>query len=141
MEPLQKEADEINKRGKKLIDSAGPGVNTDQLEADLDHINDKMGELNQQVADRDRKLDRALLSTGKFQEAFDSVLEWLAGTEDLLNNQKPPSSDYKVVKAQLQEQKVCRLLSLICYRGHISRISLTSEAFLENLEEVFPGYC
>lgn len=57
--------------------------------------------------ERERKLDIAFLQSGKFQEALDSVLKWLEDTEDLVSNQKPPSADYKVVKAQLQEQKVC----------------------------------
>jgi len=30
----------------------------------------------------------------------------LADTEELIANQKPPSAEYKVVKAQIQEQKV-----------------------------------
>lgn len=48
----------------------------------------------------------ALLQSGKFQEALDGLAKWLADTEEMVANQKPPSADYKVVKAQLQEQKV-----------------------------------
>lgn len=47
-----------------------------------------------------------LLQSGKFAEALAGLEKWLADTEDMVNNQKPPSADYKVVKAQLQEQKV-----------------------------------
>jgi hypothetical protein len=39
------------------------------------------------------------------QQFFDlhkSLLNWLEETEEMVENQKPPSSDYKVVKAQLQ---------------------------------------
>lgn len=46
-----------------------------------------------------------MLQSGKFQEALDGLEKWLTDTEDMVSNQKPPSSDYKVVKAQLQEQK------------------------------------
>lgn len=60
--------------------------------------------------ERERKLDIAFLQSGKFQEALDGVLKWLEDTEELVSNQKPPSADYKVVKAQLQEQKVCPFL-------------------------------
>jgi len=56
--------------------------------------------------ERDRKLDVGLLQSGKFQEALAGLAKWLTDTEDLVANQKPPSADYKVVKAQLQEQKV-----------------------------------
>lgn len=60
-----------------------------------------------QLNERDRKLDVGLLQSGKFQEALDGLSKWLADTEEMVANQKPPSADYKVVKAQLQEQKVC----------------------------------
>ena len=58
------------------------------------------------MLDRERKLDTALLASGKFQEALSSLFDWIEETEDLIANQKPPSVDYKVCKAQLQEQKV-----------------------------------
>jgi len=53
----------------------------------------------------ERKLDGALLQSGKFKEALDGLGKWLSEMEDLVANQKPPSADFKVVKAQLQEQK------------------------------------
>jgi dystonin len=36
---------------------------------------------------------------------LDGLDKWLSEMEDLVKNQKPPSADFKVVKAQLQEQK------------------------------------
>jgi hypothetical protein len=59
-----------------------------------------------QVSKRDRNLDTALLTAGKFNDSFESLLSWLKETEELVGKQKPPSPDFKVVKAQLQEQKV-----------------------------------
>lgn len=56
--------------------------------------------------ERDRKLDVGLLQSGKFQEALEGLSKWLSDTEEMVANQRPPSADYKVVKAQLQEQKV-----------------------------------
>lgn len=58
------------------------------------------------MADRERKLDSALLQSGKFNEALASLLDWLTETEEMVAHQKSPSPEYKVVKAQLQEQKV-----------------------------------
>lgn len=63
--------------------------------------------------ERERRLDVGLLQSGKFAEALAGLEKWLADTEDMVNNQKPPSADYKVVKAQLQEQKVCLIILLI----------------------------
>uniref|UniRef100_A0A8C1P9M1 Uncharacterized protein n=1 Tax=Cyprinus carpio TaxID=7962 RepID=A0A8C1P9M1_CYPCA len=43
----------------------------------------------------------------KFQQNLETLLTWVCEIEELTANQKPPSSEFKVVKAQLQEQKVC----------------------------------
>lgn len=59
-----------------------------------------------QVAQRIAQLQEALLHCGKFQDALEPLLSWLTDTEELIANQKPPSAEYKVVKAQIQEQKV-----------------------------------
>lgn len=58
------------------------------------------------MAERVTQLQEALLQCGKFQDALEPLLSWLNDTEDLIANQKPPSAEYKVVKAQIQEQKV-----------------------------------
>lgn len=77
-------------------------------------------------------MDVALLQSGKFQEALDGLAKWLTDTEDLVANQKPPSADYKVVKAQLQEQKVCT-------RQQKTSKPFIFPLFLPVLEENAPG--
>lgn len=42
------------------------------------------------------------------QETLERLLAWVADMEELVSNQKPPSAEAKVVKAQLEEQKVSR---------------------------------
>lgn len=59
-----------------------------------------------QVEDRDKRLDTALLQTGKYRDSLTSLLSWLGETEEMVSSQRPPSSEYKVAKAQIQEQKV-----------------------------------
>lgn len=59
-----------------------------------------------QIAERSAQLHEALLHCGRFQDALESLLSWLTDTEELMANQKPPSAEFKVVKAQIQEQKV-----------------------------------
>ncbi|CAG9820406.1 unnamed protein product [Phaedon cochleariae] len=112
VEPLGKNIDEINKIGQGLIQSAAPGVNTAALEKDLEKMNTLWNDLKARINDRERKLDIGLLQSGKFQEALDGLAKWLTDTEDLVANQKPPSADYKVVKAQLQEQKFLKKMLL-----------------------------
>ena len=52
VDPTQKELEGLTHRGQTLIQSAGPGVNTEQLEADLDLVNDRWGQLSQKVTMR-----------------------------------------------------------------------------------------
>lgn len=59
-----------------------------------------------QISERIAQLQEALLHCGKFQDALEPLLSWLSDTEELVANQKPPSAEYRVVKAQIQEQKV-----------------------------------
>ncbi|XP_050545683.1 dystonin isoform X17 [Daktulosphaira vitifoliae] len=105
IEPIVASVDEVNGLGQRLVQSAARGVNTSVLEKDLEKMNDKWNTLKEKLNERDRRLDYGLLQSGKFQEALDGFAKWLADTEELVSNQKPPSADYKVVKAQLQEQK------------------------------------
>ena len=51
--------------------------------------------------------------TETFLPNLDSLLTWVCEIEELTANQKPPSSEVKVVKAQLQEQKVIIITSAV----------------------------
>ncbi|XP_044737986.1 dystonin isoform X15 [Chrysoperla carnea] len=112
VEPLSQNVDECNRLGQSLIQSASAGVNTSALEKDLEKMNEKWNDLKGRMNERERRLDVALLQSGKFQEALDGLAQWLTDTEEMVANQKPPSADYKVVKAQLQEQKFLKKMLL-----------------------------
>ncbi|XP_035231691.1 microtubule-actin cross-linking factor 1-like isoform X1 [Stegodyphus dumicola] len=133
LEPLGKHIEHINKIGQGLIQSASPGVNTSILEQDLDTLNDKWNSLKQRMNERERKLDIAFLQSGKFQEALDGVLKWLEDTEEMVANQKPPSADYKVVKAQLQEQKFLNKL-LLDRQNSMSSLMQMGTEIMKNAE-------
>ncbi len=49
-----------------------------------------------QIVEQDRKLDTALLQSGKFKDALVSLMDWLGETEEMVSSQKAPSTDYKV---------------------------------------------
>ena len=80
------------------------------MEKDLEKMNDLWNSLKSAIADRERKLDQGLLQSGKFAEAMNGLLSWFDEMDDMMSNQKPPSSDYKVIKAQMQEQKFVQKL-------------------------------
>merc|ERR1719232_2579582 len=107
---VSKEVEKSNRSGQGLIQSAASGVNTNAMEGDLEKMNDLWNSLKQALAERERKLDQGLLQSGKYGEALKGLMSWMDEMEDMMQNQKPPSADYKVVKAQVQEQKFVQKL-------------------------------
>merc|ERR1719438_419270 len=110
IEPVGKEVEKTNRGGQGLIQSAASGVNTSIMEADLEKMNSLWNSFKQALAERERKLDQGLLQSGKYGEAMKGLMDWFDEMDDMINNQKPPSSDYKVIKAQIQEQKFVQKL-------------------------------
>ncbi|XP_065369785.1 dystonin isoform X21 [Calliphora vicina] len=126
-EPLAQNVDKVNVNGRDLVRSAASGVSTAQIEKDLEKLNDRWNDLKERMNERDRRLDVALLQSGKFKEALAGLSKWLSDTEEMVANQKPPSSDYKVVKAQLQEQKFLKKMLLDRQHSMSSLSSLGKE--------------
>ncbi|MCL4115460.1 UNVERIFIED_CONTAM: hypothetical protein GTU68_053574, partial [Idotea baltica] len=112
IESLGKLVSDCNKRGQGLIQSANSGVNTSGLEKDLEAMNNLWNSLKEMIVDREKALDKGLMQSGKFQDALDSMSQWLANFEEMIDNQAPISGEYSVVKAQAQEQKFLRKMLL-----------------------------
>ncbi|KAI7806099.1 putative microtubule-actin cross-linking factor 1, partial [Triplophysa rosa] len=45
-----------------------------------------------------------------FRRSLETLMTWVCEIEDLTANQRPPSSEFKVIKAQLQEQKILKVI-------------------------------
>ncbi|KAB0358074.1 hypothetical protein FD754_002230 [Muntiacus muntjak] len=89
-------------KAEELEESQGPvGMETETINQQLDVF---------KVAQRAAQLQEALLHCGRFQDALESLLSWMGDTEELVANQKAPSAEFKVVKAQIQEQKLLQRL-------------------------------
>uniref|UniRef100_A0A8C1LZL0 Dystonin n=1 Tax=Cyprinus carpio TaxID=7962 RepID=A0A8C1LZL0_CYPCA len=110
IESLQSQIQELNTLGQALIQNAAKGTNTKKLDQDLEEVNTRWNTINKKVSERSAQLHEALLHCGRFQDALESLLSWLTDTEELVANQKPPSAEFKVVKAQIQEQKLLQRL-------------------------------
>uniref|UniRef100_A0A8C1VGG4 Dystonin n=1 Tax=Cyprinus carpio TaxID=7962 RepID=A0A8C1VGG4_CYPCA len=110
IESLQSQLQELNTLGQALIQNAAKGTSTKKLDHDLEEVNTRWNTLNKKVAERSAQLHEALLHCGRFQDALESLLSWLTDTEELVANQKAPSAEFKVVKAQIQEQKLLQRL-------------------------------
>uniref|UniRef100_W8BA19 Dystonin n=1 Tax=Ceratitis capitata TaxID=7213 RepID=W8BA19_CERCA len=123
VENLAQKISKVNNNGRDLVRSAGNGVSTAVIEKDLESLNDNWNNLKELMNERERRLDVALLQSGRFQEALSGLSKWLFDTEEMVANQKPPSADYKVVKAQLQEQKFLKKM-LMDRQNSMSSLSL-----------------
>ncbi|XP_047667970.1 dystonin isoform X24 [Tachysurus fulvidraco] len=110
VDSLQAQLQEVNCIGQSLIQNASKGTNTIALERDLEDVNMRWNTLNKKVAERSAQLHEALLHCGRFQDALESLFSWLKDTEELVASQKPPSAEFKVVKAQIQEQRLLQKL-------------------------------
>ncbi|XP_016332645.1 dystonin isoform X5 [Sinocyclocheilus anshuiensis] len=110
IESLQSQLQELNTLGQALIQNAAKGTSTKKLDQDLEEVNTRWNTLNKKVAERSAQLHETLLHCGRFQDALECLLSWLTDTEELVANQKPPSAEFKVVKAQIQEQKLLQRL-------------------------------
>ncbi|XP_061463253.1 uncharacterized protein LOC133375540 [Rhineura floridana] len=69
-------------------------------------------------------------SSEQAQVTLQKLLTWVTDVEDLVANQKPPSSEAKVVKAQMEEQKLLRRL-LDERRSHVEHLLQKRQAPLE----------
>ncbi|XP_074600372.1 dystonin-like protein short stop isoform X2 [Brevipalpus obovatus] len=133
VEPLGRRVEDIIRVGNGMIQSAASGVDTSKLEQDVDKLNERWNELKEKLHDRERRLDVALLQAGRFQEALASVEKWLKDTEEMVANQKPPSADYKVVKAQVQEQRFLKKL-LLDRQSSMTSLAAMGQELMKNLD-------
>uniref|UniRef100_A0A8C7FXA3 Microtubule actin crosslinking factor 1 n=1 Tax=Oncorhynchus kisutch TaxID=8019 RepID=A0A8C7FXA3_ONCKI len=131
---IQPKLQHVNAVGQGLIQSAAKHTDTQALEHDLETTNLRWNSLNKRVSQsRIAQLQEALLHCGKFQDALEPLLSWLSDTEELVANQKPPSAEYRVVKAQIQEQKLLQRLlddrraTVQMIQGEGERIAATAE--------------
>ncbi|XP_041867704.1 microtubule-actin cross-linking factor 1 isoform X2 [Melanotaenia boesemani] len=130
---IQPKLQHVNAVGQGLIQSAAKHTDTQALEHDLETTNLRWNSLNKRIAERIAQLQEALLHCGKFQDALEPLLSWLSDTEELVANQKPPSAEYRVVKAQIQEQKLLQRLlddrrpTVEMIRAEGERIAATAE--------------
>lgn len=86
---------------------AYPDADTSDIDTAISNLNQRLVALNQDLGNRQSKLESALLACGKFQDALQSLLDWLAESRELIENQGPiAAADPNVMKAQMQEQKV-----------------------------------
>ena len=99
------------KDASSAVKSKYPDADSHHIDEPLKKVTERLTNVNQNIGNRQCKLEDALVQCGQFNDAIQSLLGWLIETSELISNQKPTSGvDHNVLKAQLQEQKVSLLI-------------------------------
>ena len=137
VEPLRNNLDDVASQGQMVIKSTPAGSNISEVEEDVRCLSDLRAELIQSVADRENALSNALLRMGEFRDTLILMINWLSNTEEVMVNQKPPSPEQSIIKAQLQEQEVrcrnSRNVLIICTLLHIITMYTRAGNLLQHL--------
>ncbi|XP_071965802.1 muscle-specific protein 300 kDa-like isoform X2 [Antedon mediterranea] len=105
VDPLVEKIKDLNRLGQSLHALCqAANVNGQTLQIRMKTITERWKVLNTRLSERELKLNEGLLRCGKFQDAYQSLFNWIKDTEELVSAQKTPSSDHRVIKAHLQEQ-------------------------------------
>lgn len=131
--------DNVKQAGRSLVDAmrhvGGSPSPSDlaKIDQDIEKLVNLWNDLKEQLNDREKRLDVALLQSGKFKEALANVEKWLKDTEDMVAHQKPPSADYNTAKAQLQEQNSLKKM-LIDRQSSINSLSDLGNELMKKLD-------
>lgn len=68
----------------------------------MSQVATKWQELSSLIENFEREIDSSVQGLGSYNDAHTAILNWLDEAEELIKSQKPPSADYKVIKAQIQ---------------------------------------
>ncbi|XP_033123620.1 microtubule-actin cross-linking factor 1-like [Anneissia japonica] len=105
VDPLVERIKDLNHLGQSLLAlCVAAKVNSQTLQVQMKTITDRWKILNSKLSEREVMLNEGLLRCGKFQDAYQSIFNWIKDTEQLVSAQKNPPSDHRVIKAHLQEQ-------------------------------------
>lgn len=126
VEPAQQVLVGLNASGHALLRQVPPGISATKVEHDLERASKQVSELAEIVSQGESNLDSRMLRPGRFPELFESTKDWVTNTEATLSRQRPPSSEYQVVKSQLSEAK---LLSKMIADRNVSLEALNDLGF------------
>ncbi|CAB3407856.1 unnamed protein product [Caenorhabditis bovis] len=106
LKPIGEKMDGFNSDCKLMIKTAGPDGDTSELDSLLNQVGDAWSNIVGKVSDKEMIVDAAVQQMGRFEDAYRALLNWLEETEEMMDNQKAPSADPKVSKAQLHAYEV-----------------------------------
>lgn len=102
--------DQTLKTGRKLIDKCEPDQHDRlQLQEMLTELKNKWQSLCFQSVERQKKLEDALLCSGQFRDALQSLLEWLSKVEPTLAENTSLNGDLESVLALIEDNQQFQL--------------------------------
>mgnify|MGYP001793315705 CR=1 FL=1 len=125
----------LEETGKSIIEDSNedPKVVRD-ISNELNKISSPLEVVARKIADRQAKLQSALMQCQEFQISFDEFLDKLNGFEDIVGSQEPISALYDKVKAQRQENEL--LKGDVDQQERVfEKLMKAGDAVLENLED------
>ncbi|XP_060099013.1 microtubule-actin cross-linking factor 1, isoforms 6/7-like [Heteronotia binoei] len=94
------------RRGRLLREKAQLPEDTQALEEMLGELKERWEALGSQAAERQQKLEEALLFSGRFPDALQTLLDWLYRAEPQLAEETPVAGDRDLVRALMDKHKV-----------------------------------
>ena len=96
---------------KYKIAVAYPDADTSDIDQAISDLNQRLLAMNQDLGNRQTKLENALLACGKFQDALQSLLDWLSAVEPSLSTETAVMGDPETVQILIDNHKVRK----VCY--------------------------
>lgn len=121
--------------GKDIINDSkeDPKVVRD-IHSELNKLSSPLELITRKIADRQAKLQNALMQCQEFQVSFDEFLDKITELEDTISSQEPISALHDKVKSQRQENELLKG-DVDQQESVFQKLMKAGEAVLENLED------
>lgn len=132
----------LNQQAAELIEGTAP----DQalvVKKPLADVNKRWDSLGHKLSDRQKRLEKALLQMGQFQQALDQLVDWIGKTDQTLEDIKPVPGDLKQIEIELAKHRVLQN-DVHSHQSSVDTINDTGrklvEAHVENPEATQVGF-
>merc|ERR1719376_890653 len=105
VDPLMVKVESLNRQAQELRERTTPSQAANIMRP-LGEVNRRWDDLMQNINDRHRVLENALLKMGQFQHTLKELLNWIEQTSKNLDGLKPVFGDPQVIEVELAKLKI-----------------------------------
>ncbi|VDP49595.1 unnamed protein product [Soboliphyme baturini] len=109
-ESFVEQINQLSKQADSLVNCSPDSTEASLLETRITSLQELLSELKETILSKEKLLQSADDKLKTYTDTSNELRAWLEDTEELMANQKSPSSDHRVLKAQLEEQKLVEKL-------------------------------